>query len=82
MSCLEEKALAFQELEYHGYGGSITGSTFSSLHGDLLTELFNKETKGTAGPIRSGFSTNTAAVNTLVLYTANFARDSDNCLQR
>ena len=65
-SMQQEKALAFQELEAHGYSGSITGSTFSILHGDLLTELFNKETKVTAGPFRSGFSTKNAAVNTWI----------------
>ena len=42
--------------------GSITGETFSAIHGDLFTELFNKETKGTAGPFCSGFSTSTDTV--------------------
>ena len=36
-------------------GGSISGQKFYSIHGDLVTELFNKETKGTAGPFRAGF---------------------------
>ena len=47
-------------------GTSITGESFSSIHGDLVTELFNRETKGTSGPFRSGFSTNIEAVNTWV----------------
>ena len=46
---------AFEELELKGLGGSLTGEPFSSIHGDLMTELFNRETKGTAGPFRSGF---------------------------
>ena len=31
-----------------------------------MTELFNKETKGTAGPFRSGFSTDSEKVNNWV----------------
>ena len=64
---LEEQSYpAFGELKTKGLGGSIGGKPFSSIHGDLMTELFNKETKGTAGPFRSGFSTNTEAVNTWI----------------
>ena len=44
-------------------GGSISGDPFSTIPGDLITELFNKETKGTGGPFRAGFSTNIEAVN-------------------
>ena len=36
---------------------------FLVFHGDLFLELFNKETKIAAGPFRSGFSTDTDAVN-------------------
>ena len=57
---------AFKDLESKGIGGSITGEKFSVIHGDLFTELFNKETKGTAGPFRSGFSTDIEAVNSWV----------------
>ena len=57
---------AFNELKKKGMGGSITGEKFSSIHGDLVTELFNKETKGTAGPFRAGFSTNIDEVNNWV----------------
>lgn len=59
------KALA-TTLKIKGFGASIGGEKFSSIHGDLVTELFSKETKGTAGPFRAGFSTNTEAVNTCV----------------
>ena len=34
-----------------------------SIHSDLFTELFNKETKGTADLLRSEFSTDIDAVN-------------------
>ena len=54
---------AFHDLKTKGIGGSITGEIFSAVHGDLFTELFNKETKSTAVPFRSGFSTNIDAVN-------------------
>ena len=57
---------AFKDLEEKGMGGSISGDKFSSIHGDLVTELFNKETKGTAGPFRAGFSTDIESVNNWV----------------
>ena len=47
-------------------GGSFTGETFSAIHRDLVTELFKKETKGTAGPFRCGFSTDIGSVNTWI----------------
>ena len=61
-----EQSPAFQDLSELGFGGSITGDKFSAIHGDLHTELFNREAKGTAGPYRSGFSTNVNAVNTWI----------------
>ena len=42
-----------EDLRQKGLGGSLTGDTFSSLHGDLYTELFNRETKKTCRPFRS-----------------------------
>ena len=54
---------AIINLKETGFGGSISGEPFSSIHGDLITELFNKETKGSRGPMRAGFSTNHQAVN-------------------
>ena len=57
---------AFMEMKERGFGGSISGGAFSTIHGDLITELFNKQTKGTAGPFRCGFSKNMEAVNTWV----------------
>ena len=58
--------VAFQQLQSKGMGGSITGEKVSAVHGDLITELFNKETKGTSGPFRCGFSTDIDSVNTWV----------------
>ena len=57
---------AFDDLVSLGFGASRSGDSFSSVHGDLITEYFNKETKGTAGPFRAGFSTDINAVNNWV----------------
>lgn len=55
---------AYQDLVVNGYGCTTTdNSKFATKHGDLETEHFNRETKGTAGPFRSGYSTNINAVN-------------------
>ena len=50
-------------------GGSLSGDPFSSLHGDLPTELFHRETECTCGPFRSGFSTSNESVNNWVQTT-------------
>ena len=57
---------SFKDLLLLGFGASRSGDTFSSVHGDLITEFFNKETKSTAGPFRAGFSTDINAVNNWV----------------
>lgn len=55
---------AYQELVKFGFGCTHTNKgKFSTQHGDLTIEHFNKETKGTAGPFRSGYSTDLHAVN-------------------
>ena len=42
----------------------MTGETFHAIYGDLFTELFNKETKGSAGLFFfCGLSTDIDAVN-------------------
>ena len=63
--CTENKQ-AFQHLSERGFGASGSGEKFISVHGDLITEHFNKLTKDTAGPFRAGFSTDISAVNTWV----------------
>ena len=57
---------AFQDLKVRGFGANYTGSKFSTVHGDLVTEYFNPETKGTAGPFRLGYSNNVDLVNNWV----------------
>ena len=37
------------------FGASWTGYVFSTIHSDLVTELFNKETKCTFGPFSGPF---------------------------
>ena len=49
--------------EKYGHGETSTGLPFSAIHGDLVTEHFNRETKGTAGPFRSGYSTDLHTLN-------------------
>ena len=54
---------AYQDLVVNGSGCTTENSKFATKHGDLETEHFNRETKGTAGPFRSGYSTNIHTVN-------------------
>ena len=54
---------AYQDLCIRGFGANYSGDTFANVHGDLVTEYFNKETKGTAGPFRLGYSTNLDVFN-------------------
>ena len=49
-----------------GFGGSISGDSFSCLDGDLITGIFNEQTKRQAGPQYVGYSTDIAKVNTWV----------------
>ena len=48
---------AFSEMKLRGFGGSLSGAPFSNIHGDLITEVFNGETKRSAGPYRAVYST-------------------------
>lgn len=60
---------AIEDLRVRGLGGSLSGSNFSTIHGDLITEVFNGQTKSQAGPHRSGYSTNTDAVDNWITTT-------------
>ena len=46
-SLRKEDKEQFNELKEKGFGASLTGDVFSTIHSDLVTELFNRETKGT-----------------------------------
>ena len=56
-----DNAQAFDDLLKYGFGSS--GETFSTIHRDLVTEHFNKESKETAGSYRSGYITHHNTVN-------------------
>ena len=43
------------------------GETFSTIPGDLITEPFNKESKGTAGPHQSGYLSHHNTVNNSIV---------------
>ena len=53
----------FQDLKSRGFGASYLQNTFSAVHGDLVTEHYNRETKVNAGPFRLGFSTSLTMTN-------------------
>ena len=38
------------DLAQRGFGGSLSGDSFSCLHGDLKKEIFNGQTKRQTGP--------------------------------
>ena len=56
-------APAFQNLKDRGFGASYSNSNFSAVHGDLVTEYYNRETKVNNGPFRMGFSTSLTISN-------------------
>eukprot|EP00794_Sanderia_malayensis_P002977 gene2977-3431_t len=50
---------AWEDLELNGFGGSLKGKPFSTIHGDLITEVtINREVKVRGRPMQGGFSTN------------------------
>ena len=65
---------AIGKLIKRGIGGSLSGDKFSSIHGDLITQVFNSETKLQARPKRSGLNTNVDVVNTWIKTTHNHAK--------
>ena len=49
---------AWENLVEDGFGGSLTGLPFSTIHGDLITETtINREVKVRGGPKRDGINT-------------------------
>ena len=45
----------FDDLLKYGFGAISLGETFTTIHGHLVTEHFNKESKGTTGSYRAGY---------------------------
>ena len=62
----KEDEKGFNELKEKRFGARFTGYVFSTIHSDLVTKLYNEETKDTSGPFRCGFSTNINSVSTWV----------------
>ena len=59
---------AMVNLMQRGFGGSLSCDLFSCLHGVLITEIFNGQTKRQSSPHCAGFSTDIAKVNTWLLH--------------
>ena len=62
----EKNGEVFQQLHERVFVGSSSEESFSSIHADLIGEIYKVRTQGTAGPLRSGYSNNTTAMNTWV----------------
>ena len=53
-----QKSEIWEDLLANGFGGSMSGETFSTIHGDLITETtINREVKIRGGRMRGGYST-------------------------
>ena len=51
-SLAKEDEEQLNELKEKRFGSGFTGHVFSAIYSDLVTELFNKEKKGSSGPFR------------------------------
>ena len=65
----QRNSSAYQDIKTNGFCAARTTGSFKGIHGDLMTEIFNGETKATAGPFRSGYSTKMSTVNRWVKTT-------------
>eukprot|EP00795_Rhopilema_esculentum_P004685 gene4685-20973_t len=60
-------ATIWQDLLENGYGGSVSVESFSTMNGDLITEMtINREVTARGGPMQGGFSTDITAVDTFM----------------
>ena len=57
----QSKAVA--DLDEQSLGGSLSDLPVTSLHDNLITEIFNSQTKRMAGPHAAGFSIDINEVN-------------------
>ena len=58
---------AWYDLLVNGFGGSVSGKPYLTIHVDLITETtINSEVKVRRGPMQGGFSTDEKAVDTCV----------------
>ena len=57
LKCVEaNNSPATSHLKERGFGRPLSRQPFVAIHGDLVTEIFNDQTKRQAGPHASGFS--------------------------
>ena len=56
-------SLVLSHLKEWDFGRSLSGQPFSTIHGDLVNDIFNGQTKRQTGPHASAFSTNIDRVN-------------------
>lgn len=57
----------WNELKENAFGGSLTGDSFSTVHGDFITEVtVNREVKVRGGPMQGGFSTSLKAEDAFI----------------
>ena len=67
LRCLQQRnPAAYNELKEKGTEASLSGNNFSSIHGDLVTEIRNGDVKFSGGCFRGGYSTITKVVNDFV----------------
>ena len=63
-----KNCFAYKDLQIYGIGASLSGKKFSTIPGDLVTEVtIYREVKVRGGPMRGGFSTRFDAENDFVL---------------
>ena len=66
---------AWAELRENGFGGSLSGGPFSSVHGDYITEVtINREVKVRGGPLQGGYSTSLKAEDNFIKTSHLMAR--------
>ena len=68
LSCLHDtNPTAWQELKNYGFGGSLSGDPFPTVHGAYITETtVNREVKTKAGPMPGGYSTSLQVTDTYI----------------
>eukprot|EP00795_Rhopilema_esculentum_P008799 gene8799-14832_t len=71
-------ATIWQDLLENGYGGSVSVESFSTMNGDLITEMtINREVTARGGPMQGGFSTDITAVDTFMKTSHFYSKLTD-----
>lgn len=65
--CKSTNPNAWKEIQTNGFGGSLSGEPFSTVHGDYIRETtINLEVKVRGGPVHGGYSTSIQANDTFI----------------